>query len=141
VNKWLGEHWAQIITAIVAVYGAVLSTLNLLNIRKEKKRQLLVKMSYGWLTLPRDLSDTKFLIEVANPGYRPVTIQPPYIRFPHGEKLVMLWPTAEVRFPYELLEGKSCSSWIEEAAVKRSLKEKGYSGKAKLRAEVDDQTG
>jgi hypothetical protein len=124
VNKWLGEHWAQIITAIVAVYGAVLSTLNLLNVRKEKKRQLLVKMSYGWLTLPRDLSDTKFLIEVANPGYRPVTIQPPYSRFRH-----------------ELLEGKSCSSWIEEAAVKRSLKEKGYSGKVKLRAEVDDQTG
>jgi hypothetical protein len=141
VLKWLGEHWAQIITAIVAVYGAVLSTLNLLNIRKEKKRQLFVKMSYGWLTLPRGLSDPKLLIEVANPGYRRVTIQPSYIRLPHGEKLVFPWPTAEVRFPHELLEGKSCSLWVEEAEVKRSLKEKGYSGKVKLQAEVYDQTG
>jgi hypothetical protein len=138
--EWIGEHWAQIITALVAVYGAALSTLNLINIQKEKKRQLSVKMSRGWLTFPKGLSGNMLLIEVGNPGYRPVTVQTPYIKLPHEESLVFPLPTAEVRFPHELQEGKRCLMWVEEAEVKRSLKEKGYSGKVKLRAEVYDQT-
>jgi hypothetical protein len=139
--KWLGEHGAQIVTVIVAVYAAVLSTLNLLSIRKEKKRQLSVKMSWEWLAYPKRSSDTMLLIEIANPGYRPVTVQTPYIKLPRGGSLIFPWPTAEVRFPHELAEGKSCSLWVEEAEVKRCLKEKGYSGEVKLRVEVRDQTG
>ena len=141
VLEWLSEHWAQLVTAIVAVYGAVLSTLNLLNIKKEKRRQLSIKMSKGWLTIPTGLSGDMFIIEVANPGYRPVTIGTPYIKLPDKGSLFFLMPTAEVQFPHELQEGKRCLLWVEEAEVKRSLKGKGYSGKVTLRAEVSDQTG
>jgi hypothetical protein len=141
VLNWFGEHWALIVTFILAIYGAVVSTLNLLNVRKKMRRHLNVKMSRGWRTLPQGLSGNLFLIEVSNPGYRSVTIDTPYIRLPYGGNLITPWPTAEVHFPHELHEGKRCILWIEEAEVKRNLKDSGYSGKIELWAEVNDQTG
>jgi hypothetical protein len=81
------------------------------------------------------------IIEIANPGFRPVTISSPYIRLPRGDNLMFPWPTANVQFPYELGEGKSCCLWVEETEIKQSLKKQGYSGKVELIAYVSDQTG
>ena len=139
--KWIAMHWPQLITAVVAIYGAILATLNHINYRKEKRRLIQIKMSWGLLAYPETLSDPMFLIDIANPGYRPVTVNTPCIRLPSGESLIFPWPTAEVRFPYELQEGKNCMLWAKESEIIRSLKQKGYSGKIKLRAEVHDQTG
>lgn len=139
--KWIGGHWAALITALVALYGAILSTITFLATRKEKRRQLRLNMSMGWHPYPQKLSEPMLLIDVANPGYRSVTISFPYIRLPN-EKILFFPPLkASVPFPHELKEGKSCMVWTEEAEIKRVLLEQGYSGAIKLRAEVADQTG
>jgi hypothetical protein len=139
--KWLVDHWAQCVTAIVAVYGAVLSTINLVSLLKEKKKRLTVKLSAGWIPTAKTNSDNLILIEVVNLGYRPVTVEAPYIILPDGKYLVMPLPRFGDKFPYELREGKKCSFWIEEIEIRQTLKEKGYSGNLKLYAEVSDQTG
>ena len=76
-----------------------------------------------------------------NPGDRKVTINVPYIKLPDGRSLVTPWPTANVQFPYDLLEGKNCFLWAKESDIKQTLLEKEYSGKVKLHGAVSDATG
>lgn len=139
-----GLDWSKIILTLVAVYGAVLSTYNLIVSRKEKQRQLSVKMSSGLLTYgPNNIpgEEAMLFITVANPGNRTVKINIPRIKLPDNKTVIFPTPQSDVTFPYELTEGDSCRIWIEMKLLAKQLIETGYSGSVKLTAEVDDATG
>ena len=67
-------EWTTIITAVVAVYGAALSTYTMIQDRKEKRRQIRMKPSNGMLTFGPELSPAMLLIEATNPGNRTVIL-------------------------------------------------------------------
>ena len=70
--------WTQIITAIVAVYGAILSTVTFYMNRKEKIRTLKVSFSNGFLTFDNgSISEGMLFINVANPGFKKVVVNIP----------------------------------------------------------------
>ena len=132
---------SAIITAVVAVYGAGLSTYILIRNYREKRRQLTVTFSNGWLTFGPELSKFMLFITIANPGNRTVTINCPHIKLPDGKSMFFPNPMSDVTFPYELKEGKNCRVWIEMELLKRDLIEHGYTGNVNLKARVEDRTG
>ena len=66
--------WIAPITALVALYGAVLSTYTLISSRRDKRRRVKVELSAGFLATGPDLSAAMLLIKVSNPGHITVII-------------------------------------------------------------------
>lgn len=136
------QGWPALITALIAVYGAALSTYTFILNLREKQRQVSVSLSGGFLTYRRDVSEPMLFVEIRNPGARTVTINVPAIRLPDGKSMVFLSPDSDVSFPYELKEGgKDCRVWMEMREMARELLRAGYSGKVKVSAEVKDGAG
>jgi len=136
------ETGTAIVTAIVALYGAGLSTYILIANRKEKQRQLSVSFSTGSLTYGTELSPQMLFINITNPGNRAVTIYSPSIKLPDSRQMFFRDPQqADVGFPHELKEGKNCRVWIEMKELAMQLAAEGYPGKVHLSAKVEDATG
>jgi hypothetical protein len=142
--KWLLHNWLGVITAIGVLYGIVMSTYNFIVNRKTKQRRLTVTITRGFKPdEPGNISIHPLLfINVSNPGYRTVTINAPYFELPYGQKLEFPHPLADVDFPYELQECKSCRLWAKETDVIQFFAIScGYSGEVHLRGAVLDATG
>jgi len=133
--------WSQIVTAIVAIYGAILSTVIFTSRRKEKQRRLKVSFSSGFLTYAHDLSEAMLFITISNPGNRDVTVNLPSILLPDRKTVVFPNPQSNVNFPHKLKEGTECKLWTEIKDLAVQLKENGYHDIVKLMAKVEDGTG
>jgi hypothetical protein len=130
-----------LVTALVALYGAILSTHHLLLAHREKERTIKVSISNGFFTFGPRLSELMILVEAANPGERTVTLHAPTLRLPDGKQVVLPSGNSSVSFPYELQEGKSCTAWIEAKELAAALRGHGYSGHVKFRAQFRDAVG
>lgn len=107
-------NWSVIITAIVAVYGAILSTFNTIANRRDKQQRLSVVLSNGFLTYGPDIGPLMFFIEIANIGSKVVTINSINIKLPKGESvpIINIFNPGGASLPYTLEEGKSCSTGV-----------------------------
>jgi hypothetical protein len=130
-----------IITAIVAIYGAGLSTYILIKNSKENKRQLTINLEKGFYTSGQGVSTPMLIISIANPGNRAVTIDSPYIELPDRTTLIWPNPLSDVRFPYHLEEGQRCHVRAKMEEVKGELVKNGHSATVKLTAKIRDRTG
>lgn len=137
----MNVSWTQIVTAIVAVYGAIMSTVTFVVNRRDKKRKLEVKFSNGSLTYGNKLSELMLFINVSNPGNRAVKINVPRIILPDGKTIVFPNPQSDVKFPHLLEEGRKCMVWAEMKYLAKQLKDAGYSGVINLKADVEAETG
>ena len=132
---------ASLITALVAIAGLGLSIYNFFVAKREKSPQLRVKLSNGLLVSGPDLSETMLIIEVANPGTKPVIINSVAISF-KGQ--IAIFPgilPGTHRVPFELEPGKNATFWTPLSEFASSLLEEGARGKVKLRARVSSATG
>ncbi|MCU0290251.1 MAG: hypothetical protein MUF15_28180 [Acidobacteria bacterium] len=133
--------WTDVITALVALYAATLSTYIFIIDNKSKKRQISIELSNGFPFLGYNLGPLSLIIKIANPGSRPVTINSPRLLLPDKKSVVFLETINNVSFPHELQEGKACEILVEKEKIKQVLKEQGYSGEIKVIGEVSDATG
>jgi hypothetical protein len=132
--------WTEILTALVAVYGAVLATINLISRLRDNKARVRVKISTGFLEYGYGpLSEFMVFLEAANNGLKAVTLNSPFIRLPDGKQLIIRTIQSNVSFPYELVPGKSCRTWLEVNQLYRTLKSNHYRGKIKICAVYRDQ--
>lgn len=133
-------NWTQIIVAIVAVYGAILSTITFLYNQKEKIRNLNVVFSNGSIINSSDLGDIMLFITVLNSGSKSAIINVPRIILPDRKTIVFPNPQSNIRFPYKLEEGSKCMIWTDMKGLAKQLCANGYKGKIKLMADVEDGT-
>ena len=133
--------WVVLITALVALYGAALSTYTLISSRLDKRRRIKVELSKGFLPTDVDPPKTMLFIQVSNPGHITVTIQPPGIQLPGGGTRVFRNPNSDVGFPHDLDPGKACTVWTPLAVLAKQFKEKGFSGKVELVGFCRDAVG
>ena len=145
MKDFLQENWAILCTLVIALYGAVLSTINARRERKGKQRKVEVKISNGFLTSGPEISDLMLLIEVSNPGNREVTINIPDLRLPDKRRMVLIpgetGVGSNVRFPYTLSEGTACQVWAKMDIINQTIRDAGFSGKIKIWSYVKDQVG
>lgn len=120
------------ITAVVALYGAILSTISIIETRKVKQRKVVVKFSSGFVCGLVDPGPFRIFLTASNPGYRSVTLTQPGIILPDGKTIVFLDLQSNVNFPHELLEGKSCTVWVDANEIAQRLRANGFKGEVKL---------
>ncbi|MGB9845867.1 MAG: hypothetical protein ACPLF9_08930 [Methanothermobacter tenebrarum] len=133
--------WTEYIIAAVAVYGACLSTYTLCVQIIRNRPKVKVKISQGFLTSSMGrLSASMLFLSASNLGQKTVTLSSFGIRIPYNKQLIIPNPEGDVRFPHELLPGKSCQIWIEVSEIVETLKSEGFSGKINLIGFYRDQT-
>lgn len=132
--------WTNIIIALVALYGAVLSTYTLImNLQKEKFK-INVTIAMGFLTLHSGgTSNAMLFLSASNPQQRVTTLSGQGLILPGRKNLIFPSPQSNVSFPHELAPGKSCQIWIEAREIAKSLKSYGFHGKIKLTGFYRDQ--
>lgn len=135
-------RWAAIVTAIVAVYGAILATYTQLAMRREKKRRIAVELSFGFPEIPGiGLGPQVLFLSASNPGDRSVSLNGSGLLLPDERTLVFPDPEGDVTFPCDLEEGKSCRVWIPTDTLARELRKAGLSGGVKLVGFYNDALG
>ena len=125
--------WVVWITALVALYGAALSTYTLISSRLDKRRRIKVELSKRFLPADVDaLTPMVLFIRVSNPGHVPVTLQRPGIQLPNKRTWDPIFQPSDVHFPYELFPGQACTVWTPLVVFANQLKGEGLSGEVKL---------
>jgi len=125
-----------IITLIVAIYGAILATINV--IRNQRHLSVILEKVF-----PEDDLLPFVRVTIKNTGIINITINNVSIRLPDGHNITinsMLRPS-NAHFPYELTAGKECLLGIDINEFIKILKNSVYYGKVKLVALVIDGTG
>ena len=135
------EVAAIVITALVAIYAAVLSTWTLLHQMDLTERKIEIDISYGFIPRGPDLGSTMLIMTIVNPGHKSVAVQSPTLLLPNGRQVVFLHPNSEVQFPHTLPEGQNCHSWTPLVELASQIQEHGLSGTVELVAIVKDQVG
>ncbi len=133
----------NIVLATVAVYGAVLSTINLLQRRRETQQRLSVNMKQTVMELPRipDGSGHRsaapvhvFIIQAVNSGLLPVTLKDAGIQFSGGVFLAKAFsPRYDKQFPLELAPGDDLEVHVDAYGVLKDMKGNGISGDVVVR--------
>lgn len=137
--KW---DWGDMITAVVALYGAVLSTYNLLAERRARLPQVKVRVYIGNVThQDGSLSEDMVLLEAANVGLCSVTLGSHGLRLSGGQAVISPRPEGDAHFPHELLPGRSCTIWMRARDVAAEAGKFGYTGRVRVIGEYDSQTG
>jgi len=117
----------DIVTLALAAYGSLLSSALAVIGWREKRRVLRVTASIG-APFPAPEVHFMFLIEVVNPGHRPVTINNVGLVLPNKKELVLIDSGPYLKLPRELKEGTSCSAMIPAKDILATLKEQGLNG-------------
>lgn len=132
--------WTNIIIAVVAVYGAVISTYTLITQQKKDRPNLNVKVKWGLIPFTNgDVSEPQLFIEALNRGHTNITLSGQGFILPDNKTIVDPIPKSNVKFPHELKAGKGCSIWMDVIETAYKLKSNGYSGKIDLIGFYRDQ--
>jgi hypothetical protein len=131
-----GMTTKDVFTLIIALYGAILSTVVLLRtVRKDKKKLRILLKQEG----------DNFECLVVNYGYRAINIQMPVITARGFSKEIFVSPPENVAlssFPRELGEGKSVKFTSSDYGITEKLGLKyDVVGKIVLSASCTDATG
>ena len=130
----------DVILAITALYGAVMSTVSLLQIRRQMQRTLVVSVKQAVMSLPRIPTDSGgrvatlvhvFIIQAVNPGLTPVVLKDVGMRLPNDTFLTQGFVPKQgsKRFPLELAPGDDHEVHIDAYEVLQFIKGCGISGK------------
>jgi hypothetical protein len=117
--------WKDIITVLIAVYGAVLSTYTFLATRRRDKPNIIIEVTTD---LRGDMSRAGLMITLnaLNVGHRPITLSMMGFLLPDGQIMDFIRPQTDVEFPYKLESGERCRAWMEVERFKANLMKAGY---------------
>jgi hypothetical protein len=129
----------EIITFVIAVYGAVLSTVAIyLSVRRDR-RSLAVRMATTMPTYGSHIGAPMVQIEVTNTGHRDLVADAPQLRVEGDEMVFALTDGPGLAdFPKKLSEGERGSVMIAYRNLALSLQHRGHRGKVTLFATCKD---
>jgi len=127
----------NIILAIAAIYGAAMSSINQLQIRRQTQCRLSVSVKQAVMDLPRipdgyggraATSVHLFIIQSVNSGLVPVTLKDAGIIFSNGKFLTKAFsPRHDKQFPLELPPGNDHEVHVDTYDVLNAIKGNGIS--------------
>jgi len=132
--------WTEAIIALVALYGAGLSTYTLIMSISNQKRKVTATLTWGVIG-DNQRPSWVFFLTAANPGNRTVTLSTPYILLPNGKRFVIPQMPGNVVFPHDLEEGKNCIAWFPISDVIQALTDEGYQNNISIIGVFTDALG
>jgi hypothetical protein len=136
--EWSQLPWAQVITGIVALWGAGLSTLLAVRQIRRDHYRIRVKVGPALITMTDGAAPAAVLFEVQNAGYRAAEIRAIYLRLPHKRKFAFPRIQSDSPLPHRLEEGGRLTAWIYAGELASALSANGYKGLIAVRAECTD---
>lgn len=134
--------WTDIITAVVALYGAVLSTVIGVLACRARRPNIKVEVSEGAVGLPMGgWSKHMIFVNAVNAGHKAITLAMVGVILPDGERITIPMPSPYVTFPYELVPEKQCKVATPAAKLAANLKAKRFPEKVSLVGYYDDEVG
>jgi hypothetical protein len=145
---------SDVIIAVVAIYGAVMSTaLFWIQLRQEGPTvtvristalmQPYAREGVRTVMIPNaGPSELQFVFRVSNSGNKPVTISAvPQIHLDKGKSLTIPTPNCNRDPPLRLADGESVMLWVPAKEVANWLREQGKSGIVEVTGMVLDGAG
>ena len=133
--------WPTILTAVVALYGAGLSTYNAFSTYIKNRRHLIIKLSFG-LTSPSTQKSLKAIfVKVANPSEKNITINSIVLVMPDCNQALLPHLPGSTTLPHDLAPGKDCVIFADAENFAHDLFENGYRGTIKIKAKCFEATG
>jgi hypothetical protein len=138
--------WTEILTAIVAAYGAILATLTFIYQWRLSRPRVEVDIQeslvFPFLGNPTNVGEPfgpVVSVSPRNMGQKKVVLHSWGFTINRNEESIMVTqPSGLVEFPYELLPDSSCSLWVPAKQLAERLHSQGISGKVKLSGYVED---
>jgi hypothetical protein len=133
----------SIVVAVVAVYGAILSTLNFRAQRRSRRPAVTVKVSNGMFVWGPRLSELQLMIEAVNTGEVPVMLSSFGFRLRDGRSIALINPTMHTvdHFPHELLPHCGVTVGEDFPVIAETLARANIVGRVRLIGFYTDQEG
>jgi hypothetical protein len=136
----------DLVIFLLAIYGAGLSTFNLIQAVRKDRRRVSVRYSTVMPTYGGTVGRCFAKVEAVNVGHRPVTITSLSFELPSGAKLVsfdsdQLPGFPDTRLPAVLSDGQTAHATISYADIAGALVSAGRTGKTRLTPYCEDTVG
>ena len=117
----------------MALYAAVLSTINLILGLKARKPEIIVKMKEGHiLDSAGQKSEQMVFLSALNRAHRTIKLMYPAILLPDKTYLLIPNPLSKWTFPCELPSEDKCDTWTSVSYLAGELRKHGLTGKVEL---------
>lgn len=133
-------NWTDIVLAVVALYGAGLSTYTFIMERRDKRPSLNLRLSYGVLQYASG-GKLGVIFDVSNTGRQLMTVTSIGLRLPSGHTIYEPSLPGTASLPVELQPGQGQKFWMRPYDVAQTLHQHGYAGVQKVRAVCTDAAG
>jgi hypothetical protein len=131
-------NWTDIVVAIAAFWGALLSTVIFIKDLKKGKSKLQVKTATSLLGLPTG-SRWQIRVKAINTGSVTIKLAAIHIAMPDGKNYVQIHSPTSPSLPYDLPPHESYTHFFDEERFRIKAKELGLVGKIKIVPFVTDQ--
>lgn len=134
---------SEIITLIIAIYGAVLSTIIAIREFTKDKRRVKVVCRYAFAFPPGSNETLKFIsISVVNTGHRPIQINQAGIMLNDGNGITQLESKiGKIPLPKKLEDGESLEIMFDADKIEQALKNHENKKAKFTKAYVSDAEG
>ncbi len=126
-------NWTDIVLAIVAAYGAILSTITAVLQWRKARPAVAIDVKHG--------PGEKLILNMFNPRHKAVTIESPYLYLPDGRTLPCVNKESDVRFPHTLESEEGRTILFDKKELTQQMRADGYTGAVELTPVVKDQVG
>lgn len=137
----------DIVLGALAIYGAVLSTINWRQAARREKRSIRVTLSSAMPALGGDLGSPFVRITATNSGHRSVTITTIALELPSGARMFAMSASRipglnDTQLPVAIADGQSAQVHLAYSDVGEALIRSGRgSGKVRLTPVCEDTVG
>lgn len=135
------NNWGQILIAISAFAGVILSVYNMINQKKMASKKLNVTFSFGFIVAAGTPSKETLLINISNPTKFTIVVKSVGFLLPDKKMAVILNPESNLCIPCDLEPEKDLTIRHDLNCFKLDLSKGRYSGVIKTRAYCLDAIG
>ncbi len=132
-------NWGNVLTAILGIYGAILTTYTIYKQRKDKKPNVKTSISMGFMTGGFGASELFLFVKAANHGETPVVLSSWQLILPHKRQLIYPNANGQSHLPFALEQNRNYQVWVPVKVIARSLNKYGYKNKINIKAVYFDE--
>jgi hypothetical protein len=131
----------QVITLLIASYGAVVATFNLIQTVMRERRGINIYHAIQYLSFDEEHYNPFLVITLVNRGYRPAVVLLPVLLLNGKDELELFLSDDAKEFPKTLEDGEIAQLRVSGKYLTAVIKDEEYTGSVKAQIICFDSTG